>query len=168
MLSSQLELVEQAKVFLSGISAEDYQRIFKPHMSSSIGVHMRHILDHYLALQSGLSTGLVDYNQRQRGSEIESNAQRAMQSWQNIETWLIENCANDLEKPLQVISETSLLSTHSECVNSTLGRELLFVASHAIHHFSLMAISQSLLGEPCPNNFGVAPATASFQRQQAN
>jgi hypothetical protein len=56
-LEGQLETVQQAKDFLLGLSVEDYQVVLKPHFVSSAGTHMRHILDHYLALKDGLSQG---------------------------------------------------------------------------------------------------------------
>ena len=46
MLSSQLEIVEQAKSFLSSISQFDYTTVIKPHFAGSAGAHMRHVLDH--------------------------------------------------------------------------------------------------------------------------
>ena len=46
-LEGQLETVQQAKDFLLGLTAENYQAVIKPHFASSAGTHMRHILDHY-------------------------------------------------------------------------------------------------------------------------
>ena len=148
-LEGQLETVQQAKEFLQDLTAENYQFVLKPHFVSSAGTHMRHILDHYLALQDGINQGLVNYNKRNRYSSLESCPQTALLEWQKIEKWLQEVSYLDANMPL------------------TVARELVFVSSHAIHHFSLLAVINSLLGNKDEVNFGIAPTTASFIRQQA-
>lgn len=166
MLSSQLQIVQQAKTFLQEVSLEAYQAVASPHFSASAGQHMRHILDHYLALKAGLESGCIDYNKRNRASDIETDPNAALQQWCGIEHWLAAISERDGALPVQVISEVSLQQQRSLSATSSLARELVFVASHAIHHFSLLAISQSLMGEQTMLNFGLAPATLSYQRQQ--
>jgi hypothetical protein len=167
MLDSQLEIVQQAKQFLSDISEQDYSSTVKPHLSGSAGVHMRHILDHYNALMVGHEIGLVDYNKRNRFSSVEVDPAAALEQWSLIEAWLADACALPGETIIQVLSETSIEHTEYAQVPSTLARELVFVSSHAIHHFSLLAVLRSLQGKPAADNFGIAPATATFLRQQA-
>lgn len=167
MLDSQLEIVQQAKGYLQSVSAKDYQQIMKPHFAGSAGAHMRHILDHYLALEHGWQQGYVDYNKRNRFSDIESDPSLALAKWQHIEHWLEQVCCTELERPLDVVCETSLSHQEFVTTRSTLARELVFVSSHAIHHFSLIGVISSLQGNSIEANFGVAPATATFRRQQA-
>jgi len=166
-LESQLETVQQAKKFLRDLTAENYQVVIKPHFASSAGTHMRHILDHYLALQDGLSQGLVNYNKRNRYSSVETCPQTALLEWQKVEQWLIQVSQLDADMPLAVASEISVNKTQNTQTQSTLARELVFVSSHAIHHFSLLAVINSLLGNKDEDNFGVAPNTATYIRQQA-
>ena len=90
-----------------------------------------------------------------------------MLQWQKIEQWLIEVSQYDADMPLTVMSETSMHNTQNSQTKSTLARELVFVSSHAIHHFSLLAVINSLLGSKDEINFGVAPSTAAYIRQQA-
>lgn len=167
MLDSQLEIIQQARQFLLDVAPEEYTEVLKPHLASCAGAHMRHILDHYIALKSGTAEGLVDYNKRNRFSNVESDPQAALAVWAEIETWLEQACELAYDTPLQVISETSIQNTEYVQVPSTLARELVFVSSHAIHHFSLLAVICSLQQKQTPHNFGVAPATATFLRQQA-
>jgi hypothetical protein len=166
-LEAQLETVQQAKVFLQELTAENYQVIIKPHFASSAGTHMRHILDHYLALKDGSMHGVVNYNKRNRYSNVETCPQTALLQWQEIEQWLTQASQLDADMPLLVLSETSLDKTQNSQTKSTLARELVFVSSHAIHHFSLLAVINSLLGSKEEANFGIAPSTASYIRQQA-
>lgn len=166
-LTGQLETVEQAKKFLDDITPENYQMVIKPHFASSAGAHMRHVLDHYLALKDGLNQGLVNYNKRNRYSNVESCPQTALQQWEVIEHWLSEVSQLDANMPIAVVCETSVNETQNTQTQSTLARELVFVASHAIHHFSLLAVINSLLGNKGEVNFGVAPSTATYLRKQA-
>ena len=128
---------------------------------------MRHILDHYVALIDGVNQGLVNYNKRNRYSSIESCPQAAVLEWQKVEQWLKEVSQLDTDFPLTVACETSVNKTQNTHTKSTLARELVFVSSHAVHHFSLLAVINSLLGNKDEVNFGVAPNTATYIRQQA-
>jgi hypothetical protein len=166
-LEGQLETVLQAKAFLQDLTAENYQLVITPHFVSSAGTHMRHVLDHYLALKDGLNTGLVNYNKRNRFASVESCPREAMQEWQKIEQWLKEVSQLDADLPLSVECETSISKTQNIRTQSTLARELVFVSSHAIHHFSLLAVINSLLGNKEELDFGIAPTTATFIRHQA-
>ncbi|MFT4809636.1 MAG: hypothetical protein ACI9LX_002990 [Paraglaciecola sp.] len=166
-LEGQLETVRQAQKFLLDLTAENYQVVIKPHFLSSAGAHMRHILDHYLALKDGLNQGLVNYNKRNRYSSVESCPQTALLQWQEIEQWLREVSQLDADIPLTTVCETSVNETQNTQTQSTLARELVFVSSHAVHHFSLLAVINSLLGNKHEANFGIAPTTATFIRQQA-
>lgn len=166
MIESQLEIIAQGKSFLEQISEENYQKIMKPHLAGSAGAHMRHILDHYLALRSGATEGTVDYNIRHRNSPVETSTDAAIQKWQELEQWLKSLNQSDLDKQITVISEMSISETQNAVCQSTVARELIFVSSHAIHHYSLLAVISSLQGNPVDANMGLAPATASYQRQQ--
>lgn len=164
-LETQLQTVEQAIEFLTTISAEHYQQVLSPHFTGSAGDHMRHILDHYIALKLGLSEKVINYNQRNRESLVALCPQSAIAAWFDIKDWLIQVSGLDPNQPLNVICETSLTEHKSSRTFSTLGRELLFVSSHATHHFSLLSVMSSLLGNSSQNDFGLAPATASYRRQ---
>lgn len=128
---------------------------------------MRHILDHYLALKSGLETRVVDYDLRSRGGLLETDINHALKSWENIRQWLLTICDGAFTHQVTVKTEVSISHQQTLNTSSTLARELIFVASHAIHHFSLLAVVCSLQGIRLEDNFGVAPATVSHLRQVA-
>jgi hypothetical protein len=164
-LLSQFEIIQQARQFLTAITESDYQAVVDPHFSGSAGAHMRHIIDHYLALRLGSNAGVINYNLRHRHSVIEHSPQAALQQWHDIETWLHNITTEQLYQTVTVVCEVSAKMTEHAKTQSTLGRELVFVSSHAIHHFSLLAVISSLQGREPQLNFGVAPSTASFLRQ---
>ncbi|MFT4993380.1 MAG: hypothetical protein ACI965_000399 [Paraglaciecola sp.] len=164
-LQGHLEIVQQAKEFLLSISQQAYRAVLTPHFSGSAGAHMRHTIDHYLALKKGLVSGSINYNKRDRHSLTEQDPQLALTLWQDIEHWLVSVCHLDADLSLQVICESSLHESQNTQTQSTLARELVFVSSHAVHHFSLLAIIQSLQGLKGERNFGLAPATVSHSRK---
>ncbi len=43
--------------------------------------------------------------------------------------------------------------------NSSLGRELQFLASHSVHHFAMIGGICRALEAPLPDDFGAAPST---------
>jgi hypothetical protein len=48
---------------------------------------------------------------------------------------------------------------------STLGRELLFVSSHTVHHFALVAHYCKTAGVDLGADFGKAPATMAHEHR---
>ena len=162
LLQSHIDVLQQAVSLLKEIQTEDYQLTMQPHLSGSIGKHIRHVIDHYLALEQGLLDGLVDYNQRHRNSNIEASPSVALDSLKAIINWLENITSEQLESSVTVRSEVSISETLNIQCHSTLAREILFVSSHAIHHFSLISVARSLQGYDVPQYFGYAPATISY------
>lgn len=162
LLQSHIDVLHQAVSLLKEIQTENYQLAMQPHLSGSIGKHIRHVIDHYLALEQGLVDGLVDYNQRHRNSNIEASPSVALDSLNAIINWLENITSEQLENSVTVRSEVSISETLNIQCHSTLAREILFVSSHAIHHFSLISVARSLQGYEVPQYFGYAPATISY------
>jgi hypothetical protein len=126
-------VVQQALDYLKTISVKDYCQVLSPHFSGCAGAHMRHILDHYLALITGSKKGEINYNKRNRYSEVENNPQSAVAQWQEVINWLKGIQPEEMMRKVQVTCEVSLTDCTSETTLSSLGRELIFVSSHAIH-----------------------------------
>ena len=68
--------------------------------------------------------------------------------------------------PVEVISEISVSEQRDFAGHSTFGRELVFVSSHAVHHFFTLKLITKVQGIEMDSDFGIAPATVSFQRDQ--
>lgn len=166
IVKSQQEILEQCTNVILSVSEEQYTTTIEPHFSSSPGKHIRHVLDHYLALKQGCLSGEVNYNLRNRDSAIESAPQSALQLATELSSWLSQLTNDVLLSQIAVISEVSVTEeVHLTC-SSTVIRELMFVGSHAVHHYSLISAILSLQGHPQNDDFGVAPATLTYQREQ--
>ncbi|GLT18677.1 hypothetical protein GCM10007938_24580 [Vibrio zhanjiangensis] len=168
-LSSQavigcLETLNQGLEFLEKLSSEDYTSIADPHVTSSIGEHYRHWLDLFHAIR--LDSDKIDYNVRRRGHSVEREINTAKQEIKQLIEWLFKLPASRLDKVVIVETEVLLSHTCAEEVQSSLARELTFAALHATHHFAMIKVLASLRGIASDNEFGLAPATASYQRAQ--
>jgi uncharacterized damage-inducible protein DinB len=128
---------------------------------SSIGGHLRHSLDHVSALLAGLSRGTVNYDRRERATEIESNREAAIAQIDRLQRVLSDFAKAASDRPLWV---ESVLDRSGPAVRtrSSAGRELVFVLSHTIHHDAMMAAAARRLGVSVPPEFGFAPSTLAF------
>lgn len=165
MITSQLEILNQGKSYLAAIDDNQYVEVKAPLFSSSVGTHIRHIVDHYQALMER-KNHVVNYNKRQRFSKIETCRLTALVAIDAIIEWLTDLSEHHLTESVSVISEIALSEEVDSLTGSTLARELVFVSSHAVHHYSIIKVISGLQNVRLPDTFGIAPATASFLRQQ--
>jgi hypothetical protein len=73
------EVLEQAARLLRQLSDAAYADGGAGPATSAIGVHFRHVLDHYRALVNGLAGGRIDYEARQRRGELERDRGLALE-----------------------------------------------------------------------------------------
>jgi len=170
MITSQLEIIKQGQDYLSSISAADYTAIISPNFISSAGEHVRHIIDHYLAIMVGIKSGTIDYDVRSRGGKVEQDPAQAMEMMKTIAAWIKQLSPNDLARTIPLSTEVSVSSKNVQTVITSVARELIFSGSHAVHHYAMIAqitFAQQSNAVKVPTAFGVAPATATFLREQA-
>lgn len=163
MSNSYVDVIEQAISLLDDISLADYQEVLAPHFSSSIGAHIRHIVDHFVALKNAGMNGEINYNKRNRHGDVEQFPHSAIVTCESIMAWLKETCSTPLlDQRVLVTMDIDISHTKAATCESTLERELVFVASHAIHHYALIRIIRNMQGKDLPEFFGYAPSTISY------
>jgi uncharacterized damage-inducible protein DinB len=151
-------VLRQLRDLLRVTSPEQY--VMKPVgvVNSSIAGHVRHCLDHVEALLAGAITGTMDYDDRQRGTDVEKSRLTAMgvidKHIHGLE--YLRTCLLDQPILLQALMSAS---EPAITVETTLGRELAFVLSHTVHHNALIAVIARLLAIEVPERFGYAPST---------
>ncbi|MFT7009247.1 MAG: hypothetical protein ACJAXJ_003795 [Colwellia sp.] len=169
MLTSQLEIIKQGQNYLNVLinknSNEDYGKVFSPLFISSAGAHMRHIIDHYLALIAGLQSGKVDYDVRHRNAKVEQDPTLALEKLTQISCWLKSLSGSDLTRVLTLSTEISVHEQKVQSVPTSLARELVFTGSHAVHHYAMIAQIAQQQKMVLPSSFGIAPATATYLRK---
>ena len=159
LLQFSIDVLEQA---LTLVAAHELRAA--PPYASPVGMHLRHVIEHYDALLFPLEPGSVDYDRRPRDRELETQPAVARARLQALKTRLLEGPQAQLASPLQVRGLGGLAGDFEFAVDSSLGRELAFVASHAIHHFALLLGHCKQQGIPLGAQFGRAPATVAHER----
>ena len=180
MSNSYTEVVEQAIQLLQGLHKTEYTKVIKPHFPSSVGAHIRHIVDHFLAIKNAcershaeskssntLEQIHINYNKRNRHGDVENEPKAAIKELNAINSWLDSLDAQQCQLPVVVTTEIDISHTKSATCASTLERELVFVSSHAIHHYALIRIICAMQSKEIPEYFGYAPATITHLNKSA-
>ena len=150
-------LLLELRDVLSGLSSEQYAQKPVGPVTSSIGGHTRHSLDHIEAIFSCTDLDDLDYDHRARGTPVESSRDAAIAK--------IDELLRKLDTPGCADSRPILLKAmvsaggEAVTVQTTTDRELLFTFSHTLHHHALIRVMIELLGVQVPPRFGYAPAT---------
>jgi len=151
--------LDQCEELLSLISAEHYIEISVD--GSSIGAHMRHILDRFQCFFLGLQDGCVDYDARKRDKSIESDlavANSALSSIvRRVEGLGLEDREVSVRAPVHAQGP-------SVTVPSTVDRELMGLVTHSVHHLAVLALVVRSFGYQLDRDFGKAPSTILYER----
>ena len=141
-----------------------------------VGPHLRHVIEHYEALLPALRANnrapqlpLVDYDARARDHRVERDCGVAQMRLRVLQTSL-QNLRSSLAPLLdRVVNVRSLIGDAGQTeltTESTVARELTFLASHTVHHFALLEARAGAKGKSFGVNFGRAPATVAHDRMQ--
>ncbi len=142
---------------LNSISDEQYSSTSAPPYFSSIGSHMRHILDVFSCIFNGLETKQVDFSARERNPLAERTTLAGIEYFNSIISRLHQLSEDDFET---IISVTDDLGTGNVTADYTLGGALIQAHSHAIHHFASIGFIINRLGVELPDeDFGYNPTT---------
>ena len=163
LVQAVLETLAQGETLLSQLSNEAYTRKLPVAFNASIGGHFRHCLDHFHTLLSAADNGDLNYDQRERGTAIETDRLAALAATRQIHGAFKALNPALLERPLQVTCKTSYAISESQTCGSTVGREAMYAVAHAVHHYALIGIMAGVMGLELPVGFGVAPSTLKHQ-----
>ena len=160
LIRDNCDFLQQGIDLLERHSPESYVNADGQTFGSSIGSHMRHVLDHYNSLANGLSTGIVDYDARIRGTKVETDLSTGIAVARDLKSRL-EGLEIALDRSVTVVVSANTRDSDASSI-STIARELQFLASHTVHHYALIAISSRMQGINPPDTFGVAPSTLKY------
>jgi hypothetical protein len=162
LLRFNSQLLDQA---LALVSAHELPG--SPDFGDTVGPHLRHVIEHYEALLMPARPGVADYDSRARDRNVERLPAVARQRLLALQLRLRAKTGADLQAQLQVLGLGGLAGEFAYAVGSTLGRELAFVASHAVHHNALLRDHCQRQGIAVDAAFGIASATAAHVRAAA-
>lgn len=159
-----VELLDELARVVVSLTDEQYVQNPAGAVTSSVGAHVRHCLDHVRALLSGVEAGTIDYDSRRRGTNIETSRWAAILAMRESAEVLHAIPADAFDRPVEV-SLTTTSRGPAVLAGSTLGREAAYVLSHTIHHNALIGAMVKTLGGSVPPRFGYAPATLAYLRR---
>jgi len=142
---------------LNCISDDEYNNMSIAPYYSSIGGHMRHILDVFDCIFDGLDSNNINLINRKRNELAETYTRDGIAYFENIIQRLTFLETEDLNK---IVIVTDDLGLGIISANYTLGGILIQAHSHAIHHFASVGYVISQLGIELPDvDFGFNPTT---------
>jgi hypothetical protein len=153
------DVLQQGLALLDDCTIEGYRTVVPAPFGASIGQHYRHVLDHFVSLTTGISTGVIDYDQRARDRELESNIDVARARTQMLMRFFASLTAADYHRGCSVLHTVAYSQHEKETSSSNIERESAYCVSHAVHHFAIVRILCSPLRVRVPEEFGVAPST---------
>jgi hypothetical protein len=163
---SSIATLLPVQALINQLNDEQYSKPLTVLSGSSIGKHLRHILEFYECLFKGLVEHSVDYEARERNLRLENDRSYAIQVIQH----LIQN--------LNSFQEDSTIHLHvkmehdelSISIPTTFYRELAYNIEHCIHHLAIIriAVQTHFPKILLPEHFGVAYSTLRFQKAGKN
>jgi hypothetical protein len=165
-LAASLGILDQCAAFLAAITPDAYASPCAFIAGSTIGQHVRHLLDHFDAVAASFDSRLIDYDHRERDTPVERDPAAARERLRAITRRLASITPADLDAPVRVRVMLSADGRCAEC-SSSLARELAFAGHHAVHHHAMIAAIAAEQGLPVPTGFGKAPSTLLHEIQGA-
>ena len=163
LLDSVREILRQGEILLPEISDDAYTCKLAVAFNSSIGGHYRHCLDHFQNLLNAAGAGDLDYDQRERGTRVETDRWAALAATRGLIVGYQGLNPAWLARSLAVTCKTNYATSGSQTSPSTVGRELMYSVAHAVHHYALIGVMAGIMGIPLPTGFGIAPSTLKHQ-----
>jgi hypothetical protein len=148
---------------IQGLTPNQYVQPCRALSDSSIGQHIRHIIELFQCLEEGYASGTVEYDKRRRDPAIETNRQRAAS--------LLKDIASNLHrenKDLLLIAAYQENPLQTLTIPTNYLREMAYNLEHTIHHMALVRIGIREISQmQLPDHFGVAPSTIHYRKQCA-
>lgn len=157
MIDAITNNLERGVKLLKTISDENYSNNGIAPYFSSIGCHIRHILDVFSCVLIGYPDKRIDLTVRERNELIELKTFNGIEYFELIINKIKNLSEDDLKTEIIVTDNLGLGKVSS---NSTLGAVLMQTQSHAIHHFASIGYIIHHLGIDLPDSdFGFNPST---------
>jgi len=157
--------LSKSKILLSRLSNQELCNNNIPPYHSSIGSHVRHILDFYECIFTGIENNLVDLTNRERDLNVENDCNCAMV--------YLEQILNSLKSSnLKMTDEIEVLDDLGQGkirIKYTVGSLLAQANSHTIHHYAIINYILDRLNIKMEDeDFGLNPTSPRKQQTQLN
>lgn len=132
---------------------------------SSIGAHMRHIIEFMQMLSDNSAGGVIDYENRERNPLYETDSHAMLVILAQLQAKLVSALTTYGAYHPLLLRETVIVGGGKLTVSTSLGRELLFMLQHGTHHLAIIHMQAAALGIDLGRSCGVAVATQSYREQ---
>lgn len=159
--NSSEQILKQLVQLIDQLDEQNYSMSLRTLSGSSVGGHVRHIVEFYECLLRGIETGTVNYDKRSRNKVIETDPSFTVQILNDM---IMRFNRMRFDKSLRLVMNLSSDDTFSD-IKTTFYRELAYNIEHAIHHMAIIKIAViSCFPEvKVDDNFGVAYSTINYQ-----
>ena len=159
------EILSQLQSLIDKLENAGYSKKIDVLSKSTIGKHVRHIIEFYDCLLNGISINTVDYDKRERNLLLEIDV--------NYASGYIDDLKHRLslitkDKTLQLDVCFSEYTDEKITIQTTYYRELAYNIEHTIHHMAIIkiAVVSECRHIQIDSNFGVAYSTIKHQQKQ--
>jgi len=159
------QLFNQLEGLILKVDDQQYVQKLEVLSGSTIGQHLRHIMEFFVCLHDGYEKGLINYDKRERDIMLETNRSCAI----NLIHALREEVTR--KDPMQQLRMEVCYSLSESVlpimVATTYERELIYNIEHTVHHMALIKIGVKAFAEniELPSGFGVAVSTIKHQNK---
>ena len=156
IIKSTLKTLQKSQVLLDNLSNNQLCDASVSPYYSSIGTHIRHILDFYDCIFTRDSENRIDLTARSRNKDVESDCNCA-QDYLNLIIGRLSSASFDINETVIIIDDLGLGKTE---IPYTYGSLLSQANSHTIHHYAIINYIFDSLGIVInDNDFGYNPTT---------
>ena len=161
LLDANVHALNEGVELIQLLSPDQYGSGFEPAFQATIGAHYRHVIEHYRCLLSQIAKGVFCYDKRERDEGLELNCEYALESIADIINKLETMDGKLFDRQYRIVDQQSDFP-----LTTTLQRELLFLQSHTVHHYAMIAGITRGLGKQPMCDFGVAIATINHREEK--
>ena len=167
-VAGNLIVLEQAVAALRRLDDTTYASGGAAPGISPVGVHFRHVFDHYQAFFTGLPDGAIDYDARVRQVPLETDRTQALATALGYLGDLARLPTGVAARPVRVtLRSVAGSGADPDWSESSVKRELQFLVSHTVHHYALIKELLRREGFDPGETFGVAPSTLQARDSEA-
>ena len=149
----------QLTATLGLLSDEQYVYAGKTLSNTTIGQHVRHIIEMFICLEDGYASGIINYENRKRDIKTETEKDFAIALLKKIYEGLGR-------KNKSLIMEAAYDENSNELLqfDTNYYREIAYNLEHTIHHMALIKVGiREVSDMEIPEGFGVASSTIKFR-----
>jgi hypothetical protein len=157
--TTTVSLFTQIEQSLAFITNEEYTANNQILSNVTLGQHLRHIIELFQEMLSGLENGTINYENRKRDYTIECDKNFATKCLAEI----LKKLPSE-NKASQLVTDYGQQYNDTIVITTSYYREWIYNIEHTIHHMALMRIVlENNLGVSLPTEYGVAASTIKYR-----